>query len=327
MDLVVVGLPGSGKTAIGRRIAARHGARFIDLDATVEEAAGLTIAQLFEGEGEAGFRSRERAAVAALGRPDPAPELRRVIATGGGTIVDPANRWALYRGRRAVWLNGPPEVLAQRLRNSPHPRPLLQGRDPLGAIRELAAGRERFYAPALRLNGLSQVGAVLDRIDAFLRGAAPVGTTLLAADTRLGRIRIGESFATAALVQVLAAWDWQERPAGVVTLPSRTRPRLIASLGERIAEIGRLPLLGSLGYTGPGPRGSGQFNSPQRLQAVWRELQLPGPLAEAVASLGGPVLVIDDRVDSGWTMTVAARLLRQSGAARVLPLVLAATTG
>jgi ATP-dependent DNA helicase RecQ len=139
----------------------------------------------------------------------------------------------------------------------------------------------------------------------------------------------------AALVQVLAAWDWEQRPAGVVTLPSRTRPQLIASLGERIAEIGRLPLLGSLSYDGSGPRGehspgqapAQQFNSPQRLQAIWRELRLPGPLASTVASLGGPVLVIDDRIDSGWTMTVAARLLREAGAPRVLPLVLAATTG
>jgi ATP-dependent DNA helicase RecQ len=138
-----------------------------------------------------------------------------------------------------------------------------------------------------------------------------------------------------ALVQVLAAWDWEQRPAGVVTLPSRTRPQLIASLGERIAEIGRLPLLGSLSYDGSGPRGehspgqapAQQFNSPQRLQAIWRELRLPGPLAGAVASLGGPVLVIDDRIESGWTMTVAARLLREAGAPRVLPLVLAATTG
>ena len=129
-----------------------------------------------------------------------------------------------------------------------------------------------------------------------------------------------------ALVQVLAAWDWAQRPAGVVTLPSRSRPRLIASLGERIAEIGRLPLLGSLEYAGNGP-GPRQFNSPQRLQAVWRELRVPASLAAAVGSLEGPVLVIDDRIDSGWTMTVAASLLRQAGAPGVLPLVLAAVAG
>jgi ATP-dependent DNA helicase RecQ len=135
----------------------------------------------------------------------------------------------------------------------------------------------------------------------------------------------------AALVQVLAAWDWEQRPAGVVTLPSHTRPQLITSLGEAIAEIGRLPMLGSLSYAGSGPRVGAaraqQFNSPQRLQAVWRELRLPGPLAGAVASLGGPVLAIDDRIDSGWTMTVAARLLREAGASRVFPLVLAVNAG
>ncbi len=130
----------------------------------------------------------------------------------------------------------------------------------------------------------------------------------------------------AALVQVLAGWEWAQRPAGVITLPSRTRPQLIASLGERIAEIGRLPLLGSLGYagTGPGPR---QFNSPQRLSAIWRELLVPGPVRDAAAGLDGPVLVVDDRIETGWTMTVAAKLLREAGAPAVLPLVLAVTAG
>jgi len=129
-----------------------------------------------------------------------------------------------------------------------------------------------------------------------------------------------------ALVSVLAAWDWPQRPAGLVTLPSRTRPQLITSLGGRIAAIGRLPLLGSLRYTGAGP-GPRQFNSPQRLQAVWRELALPGPARDAVAGAGGPVLVIDDQIDSGWTMTVAAKLLREAGAPAVLPLVLAVNAG
>jgi ATP-dependent DNA helicase RecQ len=130
----------------------------------------------------------------------------------------------------------------------------------------------------------------------------------------------------AALVQVLAGWEWAQRPAGVITLPSRTRPQLIANLGERIAEIGRLPLLGSLGYagTGPGPR---QFNSPQRLSAIWRELLVPSPVRDAAADLDGPVLVIDDRIETGWTMTVAAKLLREAGAPAVLPLVLAVTAG
>jgi ATP-dependent DNA helicase RecQ len=130
----------------------------------------------------------------------------------------------------------------------------------------------------------------------------------------------------AALVQVLAGWEWAQRPGGVLTLPSRARPRLIASLGERIAEIGRLPLLGSLGYAGAGP-GPRQFNSPLRLQAIWRELLVPAPVRDAVGRLDGPVLVIDDRIETGWTMTVAAKLLREAGAAAVLPLTLAVTAG
>ena len=130
----------------------------------------------------------------------------------------------------------------------------------------------------------------------------------------------------AALVQVLAGWEWAQRPAGVITLPSHTRPQLIASLGERIASAGQLPLLGSLGYAGAGP-GPRQFNSPQRLAAIWRELLVPGPVCDAASRLDGPVLLIDDRIETGWTMTVAAKLLREAGAPAVLPLVLAVTAG
>ncbi len=134
----------------------------------------------------------------------------------------------------------------------------------------------------------------------------------------------------AAVVKVLAAWDWAQRPAGVVTVPSRSRPRLIGSLAARIAEIGRIPQLGGLGYQ-PGTRldrpAGRQYNSAQRLGTVWHELTVPEPVAAAVAGLGGPVLLVDDRVESGWTMTVAAKLVREAGAPAVLPLALAVTAG
>ena len=133
---------------------------------------------------------------------------------------------------------------------------------------------------------------------------------------------------TDAIVQVLAAWDWARRPASVVTLPSRSRPVLVSSLGQRIAAIGRLRYLGSLGYVtpdGPGPR---RHNSAQRLSTVWRALTVPAELRAAIADAGdGPVLLVDDQIDTGWTMTVAAALLRDAGATAVLPLALAATTG
>jgi ATP-dependent DNA helicase RecQ len=111
-------------------------------------------------------------------------------------------------------------------------------------------------------------------------------------------------------------------------MPSRSRPALITSLGQRIAAIGRLPYLGALGYAtedGPGQR---RHNSAQRLATLWRALVVPGDLRDALASHGdGPVLLVDDQIDTGWTMTVAARLLREAGAPAVLPLALAVTTG
>jgi ATP-dependent DNA helicase RecQ len=133
----------------------------------------------------------------------------------------------------------------------------------------------------------------------------------------------------AAVVKVLAAWDWARRPAGVVALPSRSRPRLVGSLAARIAEIGRLPQLGQLGYapSAGSDRSAGrQYNSAQRLSTVWRELMVPEPVAAAIAGLDGPVLLVDDLVESGWTMTVAAKLVREAGAPAVLPLTLAVTT-
>jgi ATP-dependent DNA helicase RecQ len=131
----------------------------------------------------------------------------------------------------------------------------------------------------------------------------------------------------AAVVKVLAAWHWEGRPAGVVTAPSRTRPELIVSLGQRVADIGRIPYLGALGYTS-GPRPPARhYNSAQRLRALWDDLEVPGPLRDAVRQAGGPVLLVDDRIETGWTMTVAARLLREAGAAAVLPLALAVTAG
>ena len=127
-----------------------------------------------------------------------------------------------------------------------------------------------------------------------------------------------------AVVQVLAAWDWDERPVAVVTVPSRTRPAMITALGERIAATGSLAYLGSLGYTDGEPPGR-QHNSAQRLAALSRTLTVPEPLRAALASTSGPVLLVDDRVDTGWTMTLAARLMRGCGAPAVLPFALAVT--
>ncbi len=203
MDVLLVGLPGSGKSAIGRRLAARHDAPFIDLDEVVEAAAGRRIAEIFSDEGEVGFRIRERDAVAGLGAATEGTTIERVIASGGGAVVDPRNRWLLYRGRAVIWLDGAPEALAQRLRHSPNPRPLVAGPDPIGAIRGLASARERFYAAGYRVNGLAPVGSVVDAIETIVSVPPASGTRLFDAHTAIGRIVFGEGIAPEVLVEQL----------------------------------------------------------------------------------------------------------------------------
>jgi len=122
-----------------------------------------------------------------------------------------------------------------------------------------------------------------------------------------------------AVVRTLAAWArgddaWPSRPVGVVAIGSRRRPRLVHSLAERSAAMGRLPLLGVVSPNGAGGRG----NSAQRVRALHDAFTLP-----AFDPPDGPVLLVDDLVDSGWTMALVARLLRRSGVPGVLPFALA----
>ncbi|GAA2155580.1 MULTISPECIES: RecQ family ATP-dependent DNA helicase [Glycomyces] len=123
-----------------------------------------------------------------------------------------------------------------------------------------------------------------------------------------------------AVVQVLASWDWAQRPSTVVSMGSLSRPQLVNGLAERLARLGRMDYLGALGRasdTGGGHRA----NSAQRLQQVLHAftVDFPVPMSEARPS----VLLVDDVRDSGWSMTVAAMRLREAGAAAVYPLALA----
>ncbi|MEV4493630.1 DEAD/DEAH box helicase [Micromonospora coxensis] len=132
----------------------------------------------------------------------------------------------------------------------------------------------------------------------------------------------------AAVVDVLKAWahgddPWPRRPVGVVAVGSRTHPALVGSLAERIAAVGRLPLLGQVVPTGPTGAGGPRGNSAQRVRTLHDAFAVPADLADALTGLDGPVLLVDDLVDSGWTMAMVARLLRRAGAPDVLPLALA----
>jgi 3-dehydroquinate synthetase/shikimate kinase len=235
VELVVIGLPGSGKTAVGKRVASRHGATFVDLDALIERQAGARIPDVFADEGEAGFRRRERAAIEGLGPPDPGPTLTRVIAPGGGAIVDPRNRWRLFRGRRVAWLDVRPEVVAQRLRRSPTVRPLVAGRDPLGAVRELGTARARFYGAGARVSGVAELATVVGAVDELLAASPSGGTVLLRADTKIGRLVIGEGILASELAAALR--DAEARRAIVVSEP-RAWDAVGKGLGRALGEAG-----------------------------------------------------------------------------------------
>lgn len=122
----------------------------------------------------------------------------------------------------------------------------------------------------------------------------------------------------AACVRVLAGWGWDERPVAVVAMPSRSHPLLVDSLARGIAEVGRLPFVGRLESVDGGPSGQAGGNSAFRLAGVWDRFS-----AEGLDLPAGPVLLVDDHADTRWTLTVAARVLRQAGASAVLPFVLA----
>lgn len=142
-----------------------------------------------------------------------------------------------------------------------------------------------------------------------------------------------------AVVTVLADWakgpggwasgaaDAPPRPVGVVTVASRSRPQLVGSLSARIAEVGRMPLLGTVEYA-PEAMDTriSRTNSAQRVRTLHEAFVVPPRLAEELVSADGPVLLVDDLSDSGWTLAVASRLLRRSGAKGVFPLVLAVQT-
>ena len=118
---------------------------------------------------------------------------------------------------------------------------------------------------------------------------------------------------------MLADWGWSDRPVAVASVPSKRHPLLVDSIARGLSAAGRLPYLGELSTLGGGPSGEAGGNSAYRLASVWEKF---GTESLEVPQ-GQPVLLVDDLVDSRWTITVAGRALRQAGASAVLPFVLA----
>ena len=138
-NLFLVGLPGAGKTTLGRQLARRLNLRFVDADTELERRLGVSIPTIFEIEGEAGFRDREEATIDDLTRLSAI-----LLSTGGGAVLRPDNRERLRRNGTVVYLHAEPSTLWSRVRHNRN-RPLLQTADPLARLAELYAQRDVLY--------------------------------------------------------------------------------------------------------------------------------------------------------------------------------------
>jgi len=167
--IALVGMMGSGKTSIGKRLAARLELPFVDSDSEIETAAGMTITEIFDRHGEAYFREGERRVIARL-----LGEGGCVLATGGGSFMDARTREAIAEAGISVWLRADPATLLQRIarRNN---RPLLRTADPAAQVKRLLAQREPIYARADLIVDSSDrpheevVGALITSLIAHLR--------------------------------------------------------------------------------------------------------------------------------------------------------------
>ena len=141
-SLYLVGMMGSGKTSTGRPLAERLGYGFVDADAVIEQAAGCSIPDIFDRDGEAGFRSLESQVLSAISQ-----RHSLVVATGGGVVTQPEN-WGMLHSGIVIWLDVVPDQLLQRLNADSTVRPLLQTADPEAALNALLNERRPLYAEA-----------------------------------------------------------------------------------------------------------------------------------------------------------------------------------
>ena len=163
--IVLVGMMGSGKSSVGRRLAARLHRPFFDADDEIETAAGMRIAEMFDCYGESYFRDGERRVIARL-----LDHRRSVIATGGGAFAQDDTRAMILERGAAVWLDVPVAVLVDRVARRSH-RPLLVGRDPAEVLTELLDRRGPAYAqaPVHVLSDAAPHGRAVDAIIAALK--------------------------------------------------------------------------------------------------------------------------------------------------------------
>jgi shikimate kinase/3-dehydroquinate synthase len=262
--IVLVGLSGSGKSTIGAAVAARLDRPVIDLDAEIARHEGTSPAELIATRGEQVFREIEARAVVGACEVEGA-----VIATGGGAVIDPLNRWALWNAGTVLWLDAPDEQLVERLRLDDEQRPLLAG-DPLQRIAALRTAREPFYRAAdLRIDTAKGASGVVGAVIAAAGSRGPRPRRLFDAQVRrdhpmgpptarvvLGRdmdaatfddvlaptssgtpVVIADRRAAAALPELMAALP-TERQLRIATGERQKRLRTLEKLLEAASEMG-----------------------------------------------------------------------------------------
>jgi shikimate kinase len=174
-SIVIIGMPGSGKSAIGRKLATRLSIPFFDADEEIEAAAGMKIEQIFERYGEAEFRKGERRVIARL-----LEQPIHVMATGGGAFMDPETRDLIRAKAISIWLHADIETLLERTSRRSD-RPLLKGGDPREILEKLAAEREPFYAEA-DVTADSDQRPAEETINRILKGLVAFAQKTAAAD-------------------------------------------------------------------------------------------------------------------------------------------------
>jgi len=165
-NIYLVGLMGAGKTSVGRVLAKRLHKTFVDSDQEIERRTGVRVPVIFEIEGEEGFRRRESAAIEELVRLSGI-----VLATGGGAVLDPANRFALHSTGTVIYLRAEPTELWMRTRHDRN-RPLLRTADPLAKLQELHHARDPLYREVAHLivdTGSQAIRNLVSRLERSLR--------------------------------------------------------------------------------------------------------------------------------------------------------------
>ena len=299
-SLVIVGLMGAGKTTIGRRLAVALGLPFVDADAEIERAAGLTVGELFDRFGEAQFRDGERRVIArVLGG------AQAVVATGGGAVTDAATRRLIAERAVSLWLRCPVASLVRRVAGRTH-RPLLQGVEIEATLERLLGERARFYAQAQLVLECGDDGADVTTARALAQ---------LAAWGEPRRVRVPLA---AAPYEVVIGDGLLGRAGGLLAARSGAR-RCVVVTDAHVAALHLPALLGGMEAAGiacvPVVVAAGEAS---------KRLETFGAVAEQVLAAGidrrTPVVALGGGVVGDLAGFVAATLMRG------LPLVQVPTT-